>query len=71
MPTLSGKAQLKIEPGMTPGKLLRMRGKGLPSLNGYGRGDQLVEIDLVVPKKLSSAEREMVEKLAKSDNFKV
>ncbi|MBK8129830.1 MAG: molecular chaperone DnaJ [bacterium] len=71
VPTLSGKAQLKIEPGMTPGKLLRMRGKGLPSLNGYGRGDQLVEIDLVVPKKLSSAEREMVEKLAKSDNFKV
>ncbi|MBL0060660.1 MAG: molecular chaperone DnaJ [bacterium] len=71
VPTLSGRAQLKIEPGMTPGKLLRMRGKGLPSVNGYGRGDQLVEIELHVPKKLSSSEKEMIEKLSNSDNFKV
>ncbi len=71
VPTLSGRAQLKIEPGITPGKLLRMRGKGLPSVNGYGRGDQLVEIELHVPKKLSSSEKEMIEKLSNSDNFKV
>ncbi|MCB1059726.1 MAG: molecular chaperone DnaJ [Calditrichaeota bacterium] len=71
VPTLTGKAQLKLESGITPGKLLRMRGKGLPSLNGYGRGDQLVEIELYVPKKLSSSEREMIEKLSQSENFKV
>lgn len=71
VPTLSGKAQLKIEPGITPGKLLRMRGKGLPALNGYGRGDQLVEIELHVPKKLSAAEKSAIEKLNESENFKV
>ncbi len=71
VPTLSGRAQLKIEPGIAPGKLLRMRGKGLPSLNGYGRGDQLVELALHVPKKLSATEREMIEKLNQSENFKV
>ncbi|MBK6765747.1 MAG: molecular chaperone DnaJ [bacterium] len=71
VPTLSGKAQLKLEPGMSPGKMLRMRGKGLPALNGYGRGDQLVEIELHVPKKLSAAERAAIEKLMESENFKV
>ncbi|MCL4306175.1 molecular chaperone DnaJ [bacterium] len=71
VPTLSGKAQLKLEAGLTPGKILRMRGKGLPALNGYGRGDQLVEIDLHVPRKLSSTERGMIEKLRDSENFKV
>ncbi|MCB9367041.1 MAG: molecular chaperone DnaJ [Calditrichaeota bacterium] len=71
VPTLSGKAQLKLESGLSPGKILRMRGKGLPALNGYGRGDQLVEIDLQVPKKLSSTEKSMIEKLRESENFKV
>jgi molecular chaperone DnaJ len=70
VPTLSGRAKLKLEPGTGPGKILRMRGKGLPAVNGYGRGDQLVEIQLHVPKKLSSQEREMIEKLNLSENFR-
>jgi molecular chaperone DnaJ len=71
VPTLTGRARLKIEPGTEPGKILRMRGKGLPALNGYGRGDELIEVKLFVPAKLSSAERSMFETLQKSENFKV
>jgi molecular chaperone DnaJ len=71
VPTLTGRARLKIEPGTEPGKILRMRGKGLPALNGYGKGDELIEVKLFVPAKLSSEERSMIEKLMKSENFKV
>lgn len=70
VPTLNGRARLKIEPGTEPGRVLRMRGKGLPAVNGYHTGDQLVEIHLHVPKKLSSRERELLNELKKSDNFK-
>jgi len=71
VPTLTGRARLKIEAGTEPGKLLRMRGKGLPALNGYGKGDELIEIKLFVPAKLSADERSMIERLQKSENFKV
>jgi molecular chaperone DnaJ len=69
VPTLTGRARLKIEPGTEPGRVLRMRGKGLPSLNGYHTGDQLVEIHLHVPKRLSARERELLSELRKSENF--
>ena len=69
IPTVEGKVKIKIEPGTQPGKVLRLRGKGLPDVNGYGRGDLLVSINVWVPKNLSKDEKATVEKLSKSENF--
>jgi molecular chaperone DnaJ len=69
VPTLTGRAKLKIEPGTEPGRVLRMRGKGLPALQGYHTSDELVEIRLHVPKRLSSREKELMAELRKSENF--
>jgi molecular chaperone DnaJ len=69
VPTLKGKAKLRIEPGTQPGKLLRMREKGIISLNGNGTGDQYVRVNVHVPGKLSSDEEKIVEELGKSQNF--
>ncbi len=70
VPTLEGKAQIKIEPGTQAGKVLRLRGKGLPAVNSYGRGDLLVNINVWTPKKLSAEEKQILEKLNSSENFK-
>ena len=70
IPTIQGKAKIKIEEGTQSGKLLRLRGKGLPSLNGYGTGDLLVNINVWTPQTLSREERKTLEDLKKSDNFK-
>jgi molecular chaperone DnaJ len=70
VPTLSGRARLKVDPGTEPGRILRMRGKGLPSLNGYRTGDELVEIQLQVPKRLNAREKELLNELRNSDNFR-
>ena len=70
VPTLTGRARLKIEPGTEPGKILRMRGKGLPSLNGHRTGDELVEIMVHVPSRLTARERELLQELKKSENFR-
>ena len=70
IPTVDGKVKIKIEPGTQPGKILRLRGKGLPEVNGYGKGDLLVNINVWVPKNLSKEEQKQVEQLANSDNFK-
>jgi molecular chaperone DnaJ len=69
IPTVSGKAKIKVEPGTQSGKILRLKGKGLPSLHGYGHGDLLVHINIWTPKKISKEERELLEKLRKSENF--
>ncbi|MDD2198009.1 MAG: molecular chaperone DnaJ [Bacteroidales bacterium] len=69
IPTVDGKVKIKIEPGTQPGKVLRLRGKGLPDVNGYGRGDLLVSINVWVPKKLSKEEKAIIEKLGKSNAF--
>ena len=69
IPTVDGKVKVKIEPGTQPGKILRLRGKGIPDLNGYGKGDLLVRINVWIPKSLSKDERRMVEELNKSSNF--
>ncbi|MFN2159813.1 MAG: molecular chaperone DnaJ [Anaerolineales bacterium] len=66
VPTVDGPAKLKIPSGIQPGKVLRMRGKGIPKLRGNGRGDQLVVINVEVPTRLSSEQRELFEKLASS-----
>lgn len=69
IPTVDGKVKIKIEPGTQPGKILRLRGKGLPEINGYGKGDLLVNINVWVPKNLSKEERKTVEQLSNSENF--
>lgn len=69
VPTISGKAKIKIEPGTQSGKVLRLRGKGLPSLQGYTTGDQFVHINIFTPSTLSKEEREIMEKLKASENF--
>ena len=69
-PTVDGKVKVKIEPGTQPGKVLRIRGKGLPSVNGYGTGDLLVNISIYVPETLSKDEKKALEKMEDSDNFK-
>jgi len=68
IPTVEGKVKVKIDKGTQPGKMLRLRGKGLPELNGYGHGDLLVNIGVYIPENLSSDERKIFEKLAESKN---
>lgn len=70
IPTLNGKAKLKIEAGTQSGKILRMRGKGIPHYRGYSRGDQLVRVNVWVPTKLSSKDKELLKQLEASDNLK-
>jgi molecular chaperone DnaJ len=69
IPTIDGKVKVKIDPGTQPEKILRLRGKGLPDVNGYGKGDLLVKIHAWVPQKLTSEERKILEKLQSSPNF--
>lgn len=64
-----GKVRIKVDAGTQSGAILRVRGKGVPDINGYGRGDLLVYVQAWTPKKLDREEKEMLEKLRKSDNF--
>jgi molecular chaperone DnaJ len=66
IPTVDGKATLKIPPGTQPGKVLRMRGKGVPHLRSNGRGDQLVVVNVDIPTRLSNDQRQLFEQLAAS-----
>ena len=73
VPLINGhKARIKIEPGTQPGKVLRLRGKGLPAVSGYGYGvgDIVVKISVYIPEKLSSSEKQAVESVKGSSNFK-
>lgn len=69
VPTVDGKARLKINPGTQPGKILRLKGKGLPSVNSYGNGDLLVNVNVWVPKELTKDEKKIIEQLRDADNF--
>lgn len=69
IPTLEGKAKVKIEPGTQAGKVLRLKGKGLPELNSYRRGDLLVNLNVWTPQKLTKEERDLLERFAHSENF--
>lgn len=69
VPVINGKAKIKVEPGTQSGKVLRLKGKGLPNINGYGIGDLLVSVNVWTPKKLNSEEKTLLEKLRKSPNF--
>lgn len=70
IPTLDGKAKIKIEAGTQGGKVLRLKGKGLPSVNSHYKGDLLVNINVWTPQQLSSEEKKALEKLRESENFK-
>ena len=70
VPTLDGKAKIKIDAGTQPGKVLRLKGKGFPEINGYGTGDQLVIVNIYVPTKLSPEEKELLNQLQESKNFR-
>jgi molecular chaperone DnaJ len=70
VPTIDSKARIKIAAGTPAGKVLRLKGKGLPELNGYGRGDILVIVDIVIPTKVTSEEKKLLEKLADQPSFK-
>jgi len=70
VPTIDGKVKIKIDPGTQGGKILRLKSKGVPEVNSYHRGDQLVHVNIWTPKALSREEREVLEKLQSSPNFK-
>lgn len=63
VPTITGRARLKIPAGTQPGKVLRLRGKGLPSTDGYGTGDELVNVMVYIPENLNQQEKDAIESL--------
>jgi molecular chaperone DnaJ len=69
IPTVSGKVKIKVDPGTQSGKVLRLKGKGLPQVQRYGTGDMFVHINVWTPQKISKEEREILEKLKSSENF--
>ncbi|MBL0343502.1 MAG: molecular chaperone DnaJ [Bacteroidetes bacterium] len=70
VPTIDGKAKIKIEPGTQGGRVLRLKGKGIPQLNSHYRGDLLININVWTPQNLTSDEKKILEKLKTDDNFK-
>jgi len=70
VPTVGAKAKIKVDPGMQSGKMLRLRGKGLPNIHGYGSGDLFVHLNVWTPISLSKSEKEILESLRNSDSFK-
>ncbi|MBX9852914.1 MAG: molecular chaperone DnaJ [Cytophagaceae bacterium] len=70
VPTIEGKVKIKIDPGTQSGKILRLKGKGIREINGYGKGDQLIHINVWTPQQLSKEEKEMLMKMKESENFK-
>ena len=69
VPTLDGAVKLKIEPGTQPGKMLRLRGKGLPVVNSNQRGDMIVNVNVYIPESMSKDEKQAMEKMMNSENF--
>lgn len=69
VPTIDGKVRIKIDPGTQAGKILRLRGKGLPDVNGYGKGDLLVNVNVWIPKNLTREEQKVVEQFRNSNTF--
>ncbi|MBT8303201.1 MAG: molecular chaperone DnaJ [Bacteroidia bacterium] len=67
--TVTGKVRIKIEPGVQSGKILRLRGKGIPSINGYGKGDLLVHVNVWTPKTLNKTQKDFFESMREDENF--
>ncbi len=70
VPTIDGKVKIKIPSGTQSGKILRLKGKGFPSVQGYGKGDQLIHVNVWTPKQLNDEERKILERLRNMPNFK-
>lgn len=70
VPTIGGRARLKIQPGTQPGKILRLRGKGLPSTEGYGTGDELINVMVYVPENLTEEQKKAIEAMRDAPNMK-
>ena len=71
VPTLEGKTGISVPAGTQPGHTVRLRGKGIPDVRGYGRGDQLIEVAVEIPKKLSERQRELLEEFAREEGEEV
>jgi len=69
VPTIDGRAKIKIPPGTQSGKIFRLKGKGFPEVNGYGKGDQLIHVNVWTPQNVSHDEKEMLDKMNDSPNF--
>ena len=69
IPTLEGKVKIKIDPGTQPGRILRLRGKGLTDVNAYRKGDLLVKVNVWIPSAISKEEKKIFEKLQSSPSF--
>jgi molecular chaperone DnaJ len=69
VPTIDGKAKIKIPAGTQGGKIFRLKGKGFPAINSYEKGDQLIHVNIWTPQHLSSEEKSMMEKMQESTNF--
>jgi len=69
VPTIGGTVKIKVPEGTQAGKIFRLRGKGLPSVQSYGKGDQLINVNIWTPKKLNAKEKKIMEELRDSENF--
>ena len=70
VPTIDGRAKIKIPPGTQSGKIFRLKGKGFPEVQGYAKGDQLIQVNIWTPQHLTAEEKDLLEKMSKSENFK-
>ena len=70
VPTIDGRAKIKVPPGTQSGKIFRLKGKGFPAINSYEKGDQLIYVNVWTPQQVSSEERSALEKMGQSPNFK-
>ncbi|HJT74960.1 MAG TPA: DnaJ C-terminal domain-containing protein, partial [Chitinophaga sp.] len=70
VPTIDGKAKIKIPPGTQSGKVFRLKGKGFPSVNSYEKGDQLIQVNVWTPQQVNGEEKAFLEKVQASDNFR-
>ena len=69
VPTIDGKVKIKIAPGTQAGSILRLKNKGIKDINGYGKGDELIHINIWTPKQLTNEERALLQNLKDSPNF--
>lgn len=69
VPTIDGRAKIKIPPGTQSGKIFRLKGKGFPNVNSYEKGDQLIQVNVWTPQHISPEEKQMLEKMQQSQNF--
>jgi molecular chaperone DnaJ len=70
VPTIDGRAKIKVPAGTQSGKVFRLKGKGFPEVQGYGKGDQLINVNIYTPQQVSAEEKQLLEKLNQSNNFR-